>query len=65
MPNVRTEEIAYQLGKVAFANGKPCIPAKDDALMATIRAINKFGEGAKLCKAWSDGWIAANLKTPV
>lgn len=65
MPTTRNEETAHQLGQVAFANDKPCIPAKDDALMTMIRTTNKFGEGATLCKAWQAGWTTANLKTPV
>ena len=56
------KEVAYNLGKTAFLSGKPCIPARDDALMAIIRTINTFGPGAKLAKAWSDGWMLENIK---
>ena len=59
------KEIAYNLGKAAFHSGKPCVPARDEALMAMIRAVNTLGEGGKLSRAWTDGYTAGNLKAPV
>jgi hypothetical protein len=56
------KETACNMGKAAFINGSRCIPATDKSLMDLIAEINKFGEGAKLSKAWMAGWTNENLK---
>jgi hypothetical protein len=57
------KETAYNLGAAAARAGKQCVPAKDEALMEMVRTINRFGEGGKLCRAWSEGFIQESNKT--
>lgn len=54
---------AYQLGRQAFAAGLR-VPMQDEALAGLLTAeVSKHN--VKLMKAWSQGWTAANLATPI
>jgi hypothetical protein len=67
------KETAYNMGKIAFLEGKHCYPAGDKSLMNLIKEVgagrtataDRFKDTAKLCKEWAAGWTLENLRAEV
>lgn len=54
---------AAEIGRKAFEDGKPISPVSSEVLKMIAGPIS--GAGAKIIKAYQDGWIRANLAAPV
>jgi hypothetical protein len=52
------------LGRAAFANGVPCIPARDKAFHRYILASDGTNMDVRL-RGWHRGWAEANVAAPV
>ena len=63
--NKQLKELSYNFGKIAFEKGKRCVPALDEEFLNKIITGLKVGEGLPYYKAWSSGWMDANLKAPI
>ncbi|CVK18440.1 hypothetical protein [Sporomusa sphaeroides] len=51
---------AFNLGLIAFGNGKKAIPALDKDLLGLLQG-NKVGEGLPIIKSWIAGYNSANI----
>ncbi|MDC0764878.1 hypothetical protein POF51_29590 [Brevibacillus sp. AG] len=47
---------AFEYGKRAFEQGKPCAPAMDIEFLEVHLKEHKVGESINLLKEWSKGW---------
>lgn len=56
---------AAELGKKAFEEGRPCIPALDVEFNVACITGLKVGEGLPVLDAWMGAWTKANLAAPV
>jgi hypothetical protein len=57
------QQTAKDLGKMAFENGAPRIPALDPALFATFLTGAQVGDkkASKAMRQWLAGWDQANI----
>ncbi|HUW09510.1 MAG TPA: hypothetical protein VM537_07245 [Anaerolineae bacterium] len=67
MTNEEYANAAWELGRLAFEEGRPPIPAQDPAMMDLI-AQNQdkpFGSAVAPLQQYHSGWIQANLAAPM
>lgn len=60
--NKQLKEASYNYGKLAFESGKRCVPVCDQDFLNNVVVDLEMGEGTPYYKAWSNGWMDANLK---
>ena len=59
--NKALKATAYDLGVLAFKNGKQCVPAWDIDLAEICITGCQVGESIPYVKSWAEGWHDANL----
>lgn len=53
---------AKERGRMAFEQGKTCIPAKDKFCMDLLEGLQGFDDSILILKAWISGWTEENLR---
>jgi len=53
---------AFDMGRVAFQRGVPCVPALDGDYLKHL--FPTLGENVEATTAWVKGWVAESFKEP-
>lgn len=54
--------LCAEMGRLAFDEGKKCVPAWDKNIMSVISDSRKTLDTREVLRAWIAGWTQANLE---